>query len=276
MSYDFVKIAGELPGAEGPVVHPDGRFFMVVPPEGRIVQVSKDGEVRDFANTGGIPAGLQVDKEGHLWCADMGLGILRIAPDGAVTHVVDRYDGAPIRGCNDCIFDTSGNLYFTAPAGSSADNPIGEIFCRTAAGAVHRLDQGFAFCNGIAVSADDRFLFVAETHTKSVWRYVIVEPGRVGEKELWAKLPGDHKGGPDGMDFDEAGLLLATNWGGSSIDVFDSGGKLVERITTPFHAPSNVHFGGPDRRRVYVTEHENDALWQFTWVRAGQPQFCDL
>lgn len=275
MEREFTKIATDLPGAEGPVFDRDGRFFMVVPREGRIVRVTEDGEVTTFVNTEGTPAGLQVDRNNDLWCADMKKGILRITQDGEILPGATEYDGQPIRGCNDCIFDSQGNLYFTAPAGSSADQPVGEIFCLTADGEVIRLDGGFRFCNGISVSADDRWLFVAETPTKKVWRYEITAPGSVRNKEDWATLPGDHRGGPDGMDFDADGRLLVTNHGGASIDVFDANGDLVDRIRTPFDRPSNLHFGGEDKTWVYVTEHDEHALWKFRWESPGQPQYCD-
>ncbi|HEX6971299.1 MAG TPA: SMP-30/gluconolactonase/LRE family protein, partial [Limnochordia bacterium] len=189
MARAFSQIVAGLPGAEGPVCDRRGQLYMVVPDEGRVVAIDEGGRVREIARTGGIPAGLQVDRAGELWCADMRRGILRISPNGAVTPVVERFQGAPIRGCNDCVFDRFGNLYFTAPAGSAADRPVGELFCLTAAGALHRLDGGYRFCNGIAVSADGRQLFVAETYTKTVWRFEIGGEGTVGQKTAWARLP---------------------------------------------------------------------------------------
>lgn len=275
MKPEFTLIARDLPGAEGPVFDRDGRFFMVVPDRGLVVRVTDEGQVITFADTGGIPAGLQCDRENHLWLADMKLGILRLSPQGDIEPVVTQFEGGPIRGCNDLYFDSQANLYFTAPAGSSADKPVGEVFCRRANGEVVRLDQGYQFCNGIAVTADDRQLIVAETRTKSLWAFDIEAPGVVANKRLWARLPGEHNGGPDGIDFDEAGNLLATNIGGSAIEVYAPDATWLESIETPFARPSNVHFGGEDGRWVYVTEHTNHALWRFHWRRRGQRQYCE-
>ncbi|MHB0877452.1 MAG: SMP-30/gluconolactonase/LRE family protein [Anaerolineae bacterium] len=275
MKPEFTFIAKGLSGAEGPVFDRHGNFYMVVPWEGRVIRVSDDGRVTEFVNTGGIPAGLQCDKENNLWLADMRLGIIKIGPDGAMERVVSTFEGRPIRGCNDCSFDSQGNLYFTAPAGSDAVTPVGEVFCRRANGDVVRLDAGYHFCNGIAVTADDRGLIVAETRTKSLWWFDILAPGEVANRRLWAALPGDHEGGPDGIDFDEAGNLLSTNIGASAIEVYAPDGTWLESIETPFAKPSNVHFGGEDGAWVYVTEHTNDGLWKFHWVRRGQRQYCD-
>ena len=273
--YNIRKIAQDIPGAEGPVLNTKGQFFMVSPNRGMIVSVADDGTVTDFADTKGIPAGLQCDPDDVIWCADMKLGVFSITEDGTVRDEIREFDGAPMRGCNDCAFDSTGNLYITAPGGSSADEPIGELYCRRANGDVVKLDEGFAFCNGLAVSGDDATLVVAETLTKALWAYDIVKPGVVRNKRLWAKMP-EGGLGADGMDYDTEGNLLVAHWGGGSIDVFSPEGSLIERIELPFEKPSNVHFGGADKKSVYITEHDNDGLWLLeSWKYPGQPQYCD-
>ncbi len=272
--YECTMIAKDIPGSEGPCFNLDGEFFMVAPNLGQILRVSEDGKVTEFANTGGTPAGLQCDKRSNLWCADMKLGILRISPDGKVHHEVVKFEGKPMRGCNDCAFDSKGNLYVTAPAGSGEGKPEGEVYCRLRDGKVVRLDTGFQFCNGIAVSYDDRTLIVAETMTRSLWAYDIEAPGKLRNKRLWARHP-EPGLGPDGMDFDEKGNLLVAYWGGGTIDVFDRMGKPVKRIRLPFEKPSNVHFGGPENRTLYITEHDTNGLWKLEYEFAGQPQYCN-
>ena len=259
-------------GSEGPVFTRDGRFFMVSPPKHTIVTVDlKRGVASEFANTNGIPAGLQVDRHGNLWCADMRRGILRISPSGQVFPEVTHYQGQPIRGCNDLYLDSTGNLYFTAPAGSNRNRPVGEVFVRLTDGQVHRLDRGLRFPNGLAVTADDRTLIVAETPAKTLWAYDVSTPGQATGKRVFAKMLGPGNG-PDGMDFDCEGYLLVAFHGGGTIDVFDRNGQLTVRLEMPFKMPSNVHFA-PGSVTVYVTEHSNNGLWSFQWVRPGQKQY---
>jgi gluconolactonase len=267
MNFDLV--AKGISGAEGPVLDRRGRLFCVEPPSGKVLHIASDGSIREHANSGGIPAGLAIDAHDEIWIADMKLGILRIDASGAVHDVVRQFDGKPIRGCNDLSFDSRGNLYFTAPAGSNDQARVGEVYCRLASGEVMRIDEGFAFSNGIAVSGDDRTLFVAETFTKTIWTYDLQSPGAARNKRIFAKLSGDHRGGPDGIDLDIEGNLLAANWGGSMLEAFGRDGKLLEQIHTPFAQPSNLHFGGDDGRTLWVTEHTNNAVWKTTWRNAG-------
>ncbi|MCC6679450.1 MAG: SMP-30/gluconolactonase/LRE family protein [Phycisphaeraceae bacterium] len=265
----FVCIAQDIDGAEGPALDPQGQLFCVEPPKGSILRIVDD-QKHEYANTGGVSAGLMFDCDGALWVADMKRGILRVDGERTVTTVVDQYDHQPIRGCNDLVFDRRGVLFWTSPAGSGPDKPVGEVFFRRPDGSVQRFDQGFAFCNGIAVSPDDRTLIVAETFTKRLYAYDLTADGTpCSPRHVFATLSGDHRGGPDGIDFDLDGNLLATNWGGSCIEVFNANGRLDTRIDLPFAKPSNIHFGGTDGKDLYITEHSNHALWRTRWRVQG-------
>lgn len=261
-----------MPGAEGPCVTRDGRIFFVASGLGSVFELGSNGRAAVFAETGGIPAGLQLDSDGTLLLADMRRGILRIGIDGTVADVFSEAE-RPERGCNDLAFDSEGNLYFTAPEGSSLDEPCGELFCRLKEGPLRRLDAGFAFCNGLAVSADDRLLVVAETRTKTLWAYELASAGRAKNVWTFATVEGSHQGGPDGMDFDAEGNLLVANHGGGVIEVFDPEGCRVRLIETPFAKPSNLHFLGPNSTRLLVTEHSSNSLWCFEYGVRGQLQY---
>ncbi len=272
----FTKLADDIPGAEGPVLDTRGRLFCVSPGKHSILRIDKEGHEpakQEFANTGGIPAGLQASADDRLWVADMKLGVLVVSPEGKVARLVSQYDGKPIRGCNDCAFDSKGNLYITAPAGSDTNKPVGELFCRLVDGTVKRLDGGYAFCNGLAVSENDRLLVVSETKTKKLWAYDIKAPGEVENRREWAHMLDEHKGVPDGMDYDAEGHLLVTSNGGGVIEVFDAFGERSEVIKTPFDGPSNLQFGGEDKQDLYITEHTNNAIWKTRWHRPGLVRF---
>jgi gluconolactonase len=257
----FKLLAPAIPGAEGPVESSDGKWFAVSSSTGRVIRLLSDGTVLDHAHTGGTPAGLQWDPAGFLWLADMKRGMLHVGVDGSVQPAVTEFEGMPIRGCNDCSLTNDGHLYFTAPAGSGADKPVGEVFHRSPDGHVSRVDQGYAFCNGLAACRKRALLIVAETFTKKLWAFDLAADGRASGKRLFAQVPGDHRGGPDGIDFARTGELLVTNWGGGHIEVFSDQGRLVDRIATPFAKPSNLHFVGGDKKQLLVTEHSTPGVW---------------
>lgn len=265
----------DVKGSEGPCISRDGRLFMVEPNKGRVLEVLPEGERREHANTGGIPAGLQIDRNNDIWVADMKLGILRVDMQGTIYDEVREFEGAPIRGCNDCYFDSQGNLYFSAPAGSNGDTPIGEVYCRLADGVVRKLDEGYAFSNGLAVTADDKILIVAETYTHQLHAYDIVEPGQVSNKRVWATLPATGLG-PDGMDFDVQGRLLVAHYGAGTVEVYEADGAWSHRIMVPGESVTNVHFlGEPGKMTstLIITEATHGGLWQCVHDAAGQMQY---
>ncbi|GAB1603366.1 diisopropyl-fluorophosphatase-like [Argonauta hians] len=296
----FSQVAADILGSEGPVFDKDGNFFVVAPevekdgkPAGQILCVNLnvnqtcilcEPEINGY---GGIPAGCQFDRSDNLFVADMRLGLLKVKLDGTYSQVATcDSDGKQMQGCNDCAFDYQGNLWITAPAGEiapapytrSMEDPFGSVYCYTG-GKMVKIDTGIRFPNGIAVlhlnDGRPQKLIVAETPTKLLWSYDIESPGKVSNKKIWAYIPGDHEGGADGMDFDEENNLLVANWGSGHIEVFSpEGGQPIHRIKCPFMKPSNLHFE-PHSKTIYITEHENHAVWKFNWKRNGKMQFCE-
>lgn len=264
----LTRVAEGISGAEGPIYDHAGRWFFVSS-AGPIYELQGSGELREHTRTDGAPAGLQVDADNHLWLIDAKLGVLRVAPDGVIDPVCTHQYGMPLVGCNDGALDDAGNLYFTVPNGSDAASPHGRVCCLLRDGGLRTVAEGFAFCNGLAVSADNKTLVVAETWTKQLTAFDLPEPGVCTNRRLFAKLPGEDECGPDGIDFDAEGRLISTNYGDGELDVFDAQGKLLERIDLPFGEVSNLHLGGPDGRDLIVTEHETPGVWRGRWSVAG-------
>ena len=93
-----------------------------------------------------------------------------------------------------------------------------------------------------ALSVDDSTLIVAETFSKRLCSYHIDEPGRASNKRVWVTLPGDHVGGPDGMDIDRTGRLLVANWGGSAVEIFKPDGRHKKALRCPSKCPPTFIF----------------------------------
>src|SRR5918993_5139361 len=146
---------------EGPAFDRDGNLYFVNWLSSSIVRLTPDGIASEFFKTGGIPAGLAFNRDGSLYVADEGddiHGVLRIA-DGQATIVVNSYEGQPLNGANDLVFDRDGILYFSDPWRSSAENPIGGFYRHFPDGTLELLDYGLAFPNGVALSADGTAVF---------------------------------------------------------------------------------------------------------------------
>jgi gluconolactonase len=273
---DFELLVGGYDSPEGPAFDRAGRLHFVNWLSSSIVRVEPDGRAAEWFNTGGIPAGLAFHPDGSLYVADEGdaiHGVLRLASDRQSTVVADRYAGRPLNGANDLVFDAQGVLYFSDPWRSSLENPIGAFYRLFPDGRLEQIDSGLAFPNGVALASDGSAAFLAETWTNAVHRYPIGADGKIGPRERWATLEGDP--GPDGMAFDADGYLWIAHYGAATIDVLDPSGRMVERLPTPGSKPTNVAFGGPDRRTLVLTEVESAAVYRARTRVAGLPLFGD-
>ena len=101
---------------------------------------------------------------------------------------------------------------------------------------------------------------------RNVWAFDLGQAGSLSNKRLLKKFE-DH--GFDGMRCDVDGNLYITRYGKGTVAVVSPAGKLLREIDVLGKSPSNLCFGGPDGRTVYVTEVEHRGLVQFRVDRPG-------
>jgi gluconolactonase len=275
----ILRTAGEVelllsgfPTPEGPAFDRDGILCFVDWEASSIVALTPEGVAGELFNTKGIPAGLAFHPDGSLWVADEGEnihGLLRISREGDSSIVVNEYEGKPLNGANDLVFDQEGAVYFSDPWGSSSHNPIGAFYRYSPDGRIEQIDSGLAFPNGVALSADGEFVYLAETYRNRILRYQINGDGTTGPREIFAET--EPPSGPDGMAFDTIGDLYVAHFNGGRVDVFDRTGQKVDEIRVPGSKPTNVAFGGSDNKDLVITEVETGSLYRVRINVAGQP-----
>jgi len=78
----------------------------------------------------------------------------------------------------------------------------------------------------------------------------------------------DH--GFDGMRADVDGNLYITRYGKGTVVKMSPSGEILQEVDVLGMRPSNLCFGGPDGRTVYVTEVESTRLVAFRVDRPGR------
>ena len=281
-------IAENLKFPEGPSFDRDGNLYVVEIQGGQVSKIASDGSVSVFAKTGGGPNGANFGPDGQLYvCNNGGFPgsdrepgrVERIAPDGRVTVLIREVDGEPLNSPNDLGFDEYGNFYFTDPvfgaAGVELDGaPAGNICFHDTSGRTRRLHTGFAFPNGIGVSPDGRTLIVCESMTFKLHAFDILEPGVLGEPREFGFL-GDGAI-PDGFAFDVDGNILCCGFASGQIHVFaPGGGAKIGTLDFEDKRVTNVCFGGPEFKSLFVTESGAGRVVCVDWERPGMVLFPD-
>ncbi len=195
---------GQIDGPEDIETDAEGRLYAGTN-DGRIVRV-EGGKISDFAVTGGRPLGLDFAPGGELIVADAVKGLLSIAPDGAVTTLVDGADGVRFGFTDDVVVARDGAIYFTD---ASSKFGFGDHMLDLLEGRAHGrllvydpatratrvLLKDLYFANGVALAGDESFLVVVETYRFRLTRHWLTGP-KAGSSELFAEgLPGF----PDGV-----------------------------------------------------------------------------
>jgi gluconolactonase len=120
--------------------------------------------------------------------------------------------------------------------------------------------------NGIEVSPNGRRLYVNESVQRNIWAFDMGDDGNLSRKRLLKKF---EDFGFDGMRCDVDGNLYVTRHGKGTVVKLSPEGKIVREIDVLGKFPSNLCFGGPDGRTIYVTEVEHQRLVQFRVDRPG-------
>ena len=258
---------------EGPSFDRDGNLYVVDVPWGRIFRISPDGDIELACAYDGEPNGLKIHRDGRIFIADFRHGIMQMDPaTGAVQPVVERFGVEHFKGVNDLIFTRNGDLYFTDQGHSGLTDPSGRVYRLTNDGRLEIVLQNLPSPNGLAFSPDEGTLFVNLTRDNAVWRVPLLHghtPYKVG---AFLRLSGGT--GPDGLAIDEAGGLAVAHIGLGCVWLFDETGEPTARIRScAGRATTNLAFGGPDRRQLYITEGDTGQVLVADVPVTGLPLF---
>lgn len=258
---------------EGPSFDRDGNFFCVDIPNGRILTLSPQGEFSVFAEYDGWPNGLKIHRDGRIFVADFKRGIMVIDPHTReVRPFLERYGMEHFKALNDLFFAANGDLYFTDQGLTGLHDPTGRLFRATADGRLTCLLDNVPSPNGVVMDLEERCIYVAATRANAVWRVPLDRQGNATKVGVFVQLSGGH--GPDGLALDADGGLAIAHVGQGSVWIVDRYGEPTARIrATGHHHTTNIAYGGPDGRTLFITESGSGQILQARVAVAGKPMY---
>lgn len=247
---EATRIAGGFEFVEGPLWYEGALLFSDIP-AGTIYAIAPPGSAEVFRRPSNASNGLAVLPDGRLLAAEHATRRVSVTePDGRVVALVERFEGARFNSPNDLVARSDGTVYFTDPPfGLTGPRELdfNGLFRVTPDGRAHAEWRGTIDSrpNGVALSPDERVLYVDDTAAALVRAYDVAPDGSTSGERIFAT------GTPnaDGMTVDAHGnLYVSTNDG---VAVFAPDGARWGTLPIP-QVPTNCAFGG-DGRTLYVT-----------------------
>ena len=243
---------------EGPAWRQQGSLLFTDIPNAKIHSLSEKSNVLGtFASDSGHANGILVDASDRILVCQMDGRVVQYDANTAKYKVLaDTYEGKRFNAPNDLIIDKVGGIYFTDPlfrAPQPLPQGIQAVYYISPEGKVSRLTGDIAAPNGIGLSPDGKRLYVIPSRQAEMLVYDVTGPGKIANGRTLCRLKqpqGKDNTGGDGMAVDtEGNLYVTTNLG---VEIFSQEGKHLGLVEFP-QQPSNVTFGGSDRKTMYVT-----------------------
>ncbi len=229
------------------------------------------GSVEVVAQLGGFCLGITISRDQEIVVCNAGLHCVQYVDRlGKVLRTIDRAGGSALKTPNFSVFDEDGNLYFSdSGTWNGGDGHLYRV--RPNATAEH-VAGPFFFANGLAMSADGGYLFVAESQRDRVMRVELNRDASAGASEVYAS---GLQRIPDGLALDCEGALYVTCYASDSIYRVSPDGQAelfaYDPEGTILARPTNVAFGGVDRKTMLIA---NLGRWHISEIRvdvAGLP-----
>ena len=258
-SSDFTKEFDFTKGIEGPAVNSEGFLFAVnFEKEGTIGRVDKTGKGEIYINLpeGSIGNGIRFDKEGNMFVADyMGHKVYRFKKNTRSPEIWAQ--DSTMNQPNDLALSPNGTIYLSDPNWSES---TGQLWMVGPDRKMLLLESDMGTTNGVEVSPDGKNLYVNESVQRVIWKYDIVEDGKLANKQKFFSFDDF---GLDGMRCDVKGNLYITRYDKGTVLIVSPEAVVLHEVMLKGKKPSNIAFGGEDGRTCFVTMADRGCFEQF-------------
>jgi gluconolactonase len=284
---------------EGPVAMPDGSVILTEMFGHCLTRVAPDGSKTKVADITGLPNGLALGPDGHLYLCNNGGAFTPMEVGGllypgefdpakyiggriqkvdiATGEVTDLYThcgDVALRAPNDLVFDAHGGFWFTDHGirhHRTADR-TGIYYAKADGSHIEEVVFPVDSPNGIGLSPSGDRVYWAETHTGRVYQREVTAPGTVAPMSpevpvMLCGLPGYQLF--DSLAVDAAGNICVATLINGGITVISPAGELVDFVATDDRITTNICFGGEGFRTAYITVSSTGQLLRMEWPYGG-------
>lgn len=294
----LAKVAVGIDRPEDVVVGPDGRVF-ASDHQCAVAEIFPDGSFKRMGPRGGAPNGINMDRQGRVLIANFGIydreegPLQRFDPaTGEHETLLAEVGGRRLTSANYPVLDRQGNIWCANSTHAETwpqaldGRDDGFIFVLRPDGSSEIVADRLKFPNGMALSADERTLFCAQTTGADVLAFPILPGGRLGARERYGPIlgvlqapgPGVDKsslGYTDGIGMDAEGNLWVCLPASDKVVAITPSLEVVTVIEDAtgetMNHPTNITWGGPDLKDLYIGSIRADYFLKGRSPVAGQP-----
>jgi signal peptidase len=218
--------------------------------------------------------GIRFDRGGRMYVADFVKHKVFVLEPGQSEPRV--YFQGQFHQPNDLAITADGTLYASDPSFGSRTGRIWRITRGPEGkgrGEVMSSERRMGITNGIDLSPDGATLYVGESLTRELWAYRL-QGAKLLAPRLVKKFPdfvvGEMHGDIDGLRTDVDGRIYVTRISNGTVAVLSPEGEIKREILLLGKEPTNLTFGGPDGKTVFVTQSQGGFVETFRVDRPGR------
>jgi sugar lactone lactonase YvrE len=256
---------------ESPRWHGD-RLYVSDWSAGEVLAVDLTGRTEVVARVDSLPLCTDRLPDGRMLVVDSRAGlVLSLADDGHLSTYADL--GRP--GWNDIVCDGRGNTYVNGagfdPIAGEEPRP-GIVVLVAPDGTVRQVADDVAFPNGMAVTADNGTLLVADSYRQCLVGFDIASDGTLSQRRVWADLG---EGTPDGICLDAEGAAWYADVPHQRCVRVAPGGAVLDTVGLDRGAFACV-LGGIDGRTLFVAAATWEGMQSADLVVPGSGQVLSV
>ena len=199
---------------------------------GEIRRLNADGSTEVVVRHTSLPLCFDFLPDGDMLVVSAATCTLLRSRGGSLSEFADLRPLSEM-GANDIVIDGRGNAYVNspnAPFGSSTPpgQPApGRVALIRPSGQVTVVAEDLDFPNGMAITADNRTLIVAESYRRQLTAFDIAEDGSLSGRRVFASVGDDP---PDGITIDATGALWYADVPHQYCVRVADGGEILDRV----------------------------------------------
>lgn len=230
-------------------------------PYGRVFRVSPTGGWEVMHKIDGEPHSMRIAPDGRHIAVDYTKGLIDLTGFDTYSTLSTGHASQPFLGLSDMAYAPDGTLWFTDSGRSSLSDPTGRVYCLTPAGDLRLVLDCVPYSNGICLSPDGAWVYVAATRANQVWRFSSKLPAS-GPPMVGTFLQLSGGLGPDGLGTNSHGWLAVAQAQAGRAYVFDALGDVLAEVRLPDGLwTTSVAFHPDTPTQLYITDAQLGAVF---------------